>query len=217
MPAKLESVSIGTLVWSSKNLNVDKFRNGDPIPQAKSFAEWEEASNQQKPCWCYFKFNASYGQIYGKIYNWFAVNDSRILAPFGWHVASHNDYSDLLSHCRTINTFSFSDATPKESNGNDLKSKTGWKSKLGTDALGFSALPGHSLSMSLGFSGHYNYGADRWSFPDHFDGIDFWTSTHNPLDFESSSTGFSLSDDEYCSISDNNFKAIGKYVRCVKD
>ena len=215
-PAKLSSVVIGNLVWTNYNLNVDKFRNGDLITQAKSFKEWSDASAQQKPCWCYYKFNASYGQIYGKMYNWYAVDDPRGLAPFGWHVGTQYDYTDLLSHCRTNGTIGFE---IRLKNGNDLKSKTGWKSKLGTDALGFSALSGGSMFISEGYSGHYNYGLDRWSFADiEWDtGTDFWTSTHNDLDFASSATHFQLDSDEYCSLRDNEFKGIGMYVRCVKD
>ena len=101
-----------------------------------------------------------------------------------------------------------------------MKSKTRWKLNNGTDKYGFSALPGGSLGFFLGYSGHYNYGADRWSF--NYDGetdysTSYWTSTHNPLDFETSSTSFTLYDDDSVDLSDNSFKSRGLYIRCVKD
>lgn len=99
-PANLSSVKIGNLVWTNKNLNVDKFQNGDIIPQAKSYKEWHEANLDQKPCWCYYKFDSSNGPKYGKLYNWCAVNDKRGIAPFGWRIASHNDYKNLQSNCK---------------------------------------------------------------------------------------------------------------------
>ncbi|MBU3714900.1 MAG: hypothetical protein FGM46_08120, partial [Ferruginibacter sp.] len=49
----MSEVRIGTQVWSSKNLDVDKFRNGDPIPEAKTQKEWLAAGKAGKPAWCY--------------------------------------------------------------------------------------------------------------------------------------------------------------------
>jgi uncharacterized protein (TIGR02145 family) len=196
---------IGTDHWIAENLNVSKFRNGELIPQAKSAEEWDNAYDQKKPCWCYLNFNATNGKIFGKLYNWYAVNDSRGLAPDGWHVASSNDYSELLSITK---------------NGNDLKSKTRWKLKNGLDKYGFSALPGFSLDFYIGYSGHYRYGADRWTFfSDNYqsDRTEFWTSTHDPLDFESQSIGFQMYDNEKAWLDEHSLKSKGKYVRCVKD
>jgi len=196
---------IGKDLWTAENLNVSKFRNGELIPLAKNKEEWDKASDNQSPCWCYVGFNVANGKIFGKLYNWYAVNDQRGIAPEGWHVATSKDYSDLLKITE---------------NGNELKSKTRWKLKNGTDKYGFSALPGGSLGYFLGYSGHYNYGADRWSF--NYDGetdysTSYWTSTHDPLDFETSSTSFTLYDNESVDLSDNTFKSKGMYIRCVKD
>ena len=84
----VDELTIGSQVWMNKNLDADKFRNGDPIPQAKTLEEWEEFSNKKQPAWSYYENDSVNGEKYGKLYNWYAVNDPRGLAPKGWHVAS---------------------------------------------------------------------------------------------------------------------------------
>ena len=63
------------------------------------------------------------------------LNDKRGLAPFGWIIASHNDYKNLQSNCK--NYFFYDSYKYK---ANELMSKNGWKNNIGTDAFGFSAL-----------------------------------------------------------------------------
>ena len=199
------TTTIGQSLWTAENLNVTKFRNGDLIPQAKTAEEWNIASNNKSPCWCYLNFNSNNGKLFGKLYNWYAVDDKRGLAPEGWHVATKKDYSNLLSITK---------------NGNHLKSKLNWKLKNGSDKYGFSALPGFSLDYDIGYSGHYKYGADRWDFYSanyQSDRTEFWTSTHDPYDFPTSSTSFRIDSDDYVSLSDNIYQSKGMYVRCVKD
>ncbi|MFM7339815.1 MAG: FISUMP domain-containing protein, partial [Bacteroidota bacterium] len=72
-----QSVKIGNQVWMTKNLDIDKFRNGDPIPQAKTQKEWANAFNNKQAAWCYYEHSTTNGKIYGKLYNWYAVNDPR--------------------------------------------------------------------------------------------------------------------------------------------
>jgi len=88
-------VSIGTQAWSTANLDVTKFRNGDTIPQAKSKMEWEDAGRSRQPVWCYYNYDAQNGEKYGKLYNWYAVNDPRFLAPLGWHIPNSLEVQQL--------------------------------------------------------------------------------------------------------------------------
>lgn len=88
-------VTIGNQVWMSKNLNVDKFRNGEAIPEAKTAEDWDKAGRAGKPTWSYFENNTANGESYGKFYNWYAVNDPRGLAPQGWKVPSDQDWITL--------------------------------------------------------------------------------------------------------------------------
>ncbi|TNE53146.1 MAG: hypothetical protein EP338_11410 [Bacteroidetes bacterium] len=83
-------------IWTSKNLTVSKFRNGDEISHAKSNKEWMEAFDNQTPAYCYFDNDESNNEKYGKLYNFYAVRDSRGLAPEGWHVATDEEWKILI-------------------------------------------------------------------------------------------------------------------------
>ena len=87
-----QTVTIGTQVWTSKNLNVSTYRNGDVIPQVQDKKAW---ANLTTGAWCYYGNDASNGTKYGKLYNWYAVNDPRGLAPQGWHVPSDAEWTIL--------------------------------------------------------------------------------------------------------------------------
>ena len=58
-------VIIGTQTWMSKNLDVSIFRNGDPIPEARTSEEWKRASDNKQPSWCYYDNKPANGTIYG--------------------------------------------------------------------------------------------------------------------------------------------------------
>jgi uncharacterized protein (TIGR02145 family) len=134
---KYEAVKIGDQVWMKRNLDVSHFRNGDPIPEAKTNEEWKKAGEEGKPAWCYFKNDPEKGKVYGKLYNWFAVNDPRGLAPEGWHVPNDEDWEILINYLGG-----------KEAAYCKMKSKTGWKNYgIGatgkvTNESGYSAMPG---------------------------------------------------------------------------
>lgn len=93
-----KSVTVGNQEWMSKNLEVTTFQNGDPIPQAKSEKEWVNADKKKQPAWCYYQNDKVYGEKYGIIYNWWAINDPRGLAPKGWRIPNDEDFSTLLAH-----------------------------------------------------------------------------------------------------------------------
>lgn len=87
----IKSIKIGNQTWMTENLNVDNFQNGDIIPEAKTTEEWEQAGKRQQPVWCYYDYDINNGKKYGKLYNWYAVNDPRGLAPKGWHIPSDEE------------------------------------------------------------------------------------------------------------------------------
>ena len=88
----LPSVTICNQVWSTKNLDVTTYRNGDAIPQVTDSVQW---ANLTTGAWCYYNNDPAMGIIYGKLYNWYAVNDPRGLAPQGWHVPSDAEWLSL--------------------------------------------------------------------------------------------------------------------------
>jgi uncharacterized protein (TIGR02145 family) len=94
----VNSVTIGNQEWQAENLNVDRFRNGDPIPEVRTKEEWEAAGNRGEPAWCYYDNDPENGKIYGKLYNWYAVNDSRGLAPEGWHIPTDGEWMKLTDY-----------------------------------------------------------------------------------------------------------------------
>ena len=89
------TIKIGKQIWMANNLNVEHFRNGDKIPEIKSKTEWVRT---KKPAFCYYNNNHLYGKSYGKLYNWYAVNDPRGLAPEGWHIPSKHEWQILQAH-----------------------------------------------------------------------------------------------------------------------
>lgn len=125
-------VVIGEQVWMRENLDVDTFRNGDPIPQAKTDEEWKIAGENGQPTWCYYENNPANGDRYGKLYNWYAVNDPRGLAPSGWHIPSDTEWTTLIDYLG-----GYAKA------GTDMKSKNGWHEEgNGNNSSGFSGFPG---------------------------------------------------------------------------
>ncbi len=89
-----QTVRICNQTWTTKNLNVSRYRNGDIIPQITDATQW---SNLTTGAWCYNNNITSSGVIYGKLYNWYAVNDPRGLAPNGYHIPSDSEWSILIN------------------------------------------------------------------------------------------------------------------------
>jgi uncharacterized protein (TIGR02145 family) len=80
--------------WTKTNLNVSKYRNGDIIPEIKDPSQW---ANLTTGAWCYYNNDSATGAIYGKLYNWYAVNDPRGLAPIGYHIPSDTEWRTLTT------------------------------------------------------------------------------------------------------------------------
>jgi uncharacterized protein (TIGR02145 family) len=150
-----EIVKIGTQIWMSKNLEVTTFKNGDSIPQAKSEADWVYAKEYQKPVWCYYAFDENNGRKYGKLYNWYAVSDSRGLAPKGYHVPSDAEWTTLEDFLGG-----------QDEAGEKLKSTTGWYADNGDNSSGFNGIPGGFCFVDGGF---FSIGASGlwWSSSEH--------------------------------------------------
>lgn len=91
---KIASIQIGTQTWTSENLDVIEFRNGNKIQQITSDMEWIMADAKKEPAWCYLNFDEK-NKKYGKLYNGHAVLDMRGLAPKGWKIPSDEDWKKL--------------------------------------------------------------------------------------------------------------------------
>lgn len=93
-----QSIKVGPHEWTTHNLDVGKFRNGEAIPEVKSNQAWEKAWKNEEPAWCYYENDAGNGQKMGRLYNWFALNDPRGLAPQGWHIPNREEWKHLAEH-----------------------------------------------------------------------------------------------------------------------
>lgn len=194
-PKDAPIVTIGNQTWMVKNLNVVTFANGDTIPQAKTDEEWKRASDNQKPAWCYYDNDPSNDSKYGKLYNWFAVNDKRSLAPKGWHVPSDAEWTTLTKYCGGETTA-----------GTVLKSTNRWESYFGVsgngnNSSGFAALPAGNRNDDGAF---YSIGkVGNW-----------WSSSEN---FKDNSWYRLLGCTNNKVLRFNFVKGCGLSVRCIKD
>ncbi len=193
-----QTVTIGTQVWMDKNLDVSTFRNGDPIKQVKSNEEWQKAETEGVPAWCYYENKKKNNKKYGKLFNWYAVNDPRGLAPVGYHVPTETELYQLSEY--------LSPGEEGANAGKKMKSTNGWQSYEGkegngTNEIGFNGLPGGFRTNGGIFIKKGNHG--YW-----------WGATE---DSEMSASYFHLGN------SDDSFhifhygKGGGFSVRCVKD
>jgi uncharacterized protein (TIGR02145 family) len=182
-----KEVTIGEQVWMAENLNVSTFRNSDPIPQTKTNEEWEKAGENQQPAWCNYDNDPANGTKYGKLYNWYAVNDSRGLAPVGYHIPSDAEWTKLTD-------FLGGDRVA----GTKMKSKSGWKENgNGTNKSGFSGLPGGSRDIDGTFY-YVGGGGDWWSSTEGraglawYRGLDYVNGDVYRVDYGGKGNGFSV-------------------------
>ena len=148
----LESVKIGTQIWTTKNLDVSTYRNGDTIRHARTPEEWQDAASKGEGAWCYYNHDPKNGEVYGKLYNWYAVKDSRNLAPSGYHIPSDLEWSLLTEYLGG-----------EEIAGFKMKSTNGWENGVnGDNSSGFNGLPGGGCNYNGSFSSIADYG-NWWS------------------------------------------------------
>jgi len=147
------SVTIGTQVWMQKNLNVSRYRNGDEIPQVKDSARWAKLTTG---AWCWYKNDSMIGAVYGKLYNWYAINDPRGLAPSGWHIASSSEW---------YATYTFLGTNDHNAGGKMKEAGTAHWLNPNVNAIntsGFTALPG-GYRDNLGQFAYINFLGYWWS------------------------------------------------------
>jgi uncharacterized protein (TIGR02145 family) len=187
---RYKTIIIGNQEWNGKNLEVKHFSNGDEIPEAQTYAAWDKAGQQREPAWCYYNYDPSNGKVYGKLYNWYAVIDSRGLAPDGWHVPSDSEWTILTNYLGGESVA-----------GKKMKASHGWENNgNGTNESNFTGLPGGW--QCLGFASMGNLGC--------------WWSTSEAVGFTSWSWYFSI---DYYKES-RMFcipQEAGLSVRCLKD
>jgi uncharacterized protein (TIGR02145 family) len=185
------TIKIGTQTWMAENLKVTRYRNGDTIPNVTDRYEWY---NLTTGAYCDYENSASNSTVYGKLYNFYAVADSRNIAPTGWHVPSDAEWT-------TLTTFLGGGIVA----GGKLKEKgtAHWPSPNygATNETGFSALPAGRRGSGGYFCCLGGY-AGLWSSTE-YDGSCARSQTLN--------LGYNYLDRNV------NYKAHGFSVRCLKD
>jgi uncharacterized protein (TIGR02145 family) len=184
-------VQIGTQLWMAENLKSVKYRNSDPIDKVTDDIQWRALTTG---AYCNYNNNTAYANIYGRLYNWYAVKDSRNIAPMGWHIPTDAEWTTLANYLGGIAVA-----------GGKLK-ETGidhWKSpNVGaTNESGFTALAG---GMRDGNSWYDDFGLyGHWWSSTQSDANNAWGRGiyYNYGDIGSSSFG----------------KSLGYSVRCIKD
>lgn len=157
----LKFAHIGSQIWLVENLDVGHYRNGDPIPQVQDKDEWNSITYG---AWCYCNNDSEHGRIYGKLYNWHAVNDPRGLAPKGWHVPTDREWKILENYLGLSQVKADAKGRRGTYEGDKLKSRNGWvENGNGSNSSGFSALPGGWRSSSNGRFGLVGGSAYFWS------------------------------------------------------
>jgi uncharacterized protein (TIGR02145 family) len=211
--ADFKTVAIGHQLWMAENLNVSSFKNGELIKEVKSLEEWKNANNEKRPAWCYYNLDSLNGKTYGKLYNLYAVNDPRGLAPEGWKIPSIEDWRLLEKSVNSKYPYSTSTELLLMSNAN-------WKrNTTGMGISGFNAQPSGYIESEFKELGEIAY---FWTNKiddiiflrdesyDIFDSTvtfdDYW-SFIDKIDFRTIQTG----------SSHDGFKGDGFAVRCVKN
>ncbi|MCP4704678.1 MAG: hypothetical protein GY865_08720 [candidate division Zixibacteria bacterium] len=186
------TAKIGDQTWMLQNLKVTNYRNGDPIPNVTDDGAWGGLSTG---AYCEYDNDINNVSTYGRLYNWHAVDDSRNIAPEGWHVPTDAEWQTLVDYLGGV---SVAGGKMKETG------TTHWDSPNtgATNESGFSGLPG---GYRYGTTGPFYYVGRTtlfWSSTEYF-GLYAWYRT---LDYSYSDIGRS-----------NLFKNYGFSVRCVKD
>ncbi|MHA8066283.1 fibrobacter succinogenes major paralogous domain-containing protein [Aquirufa sp. ROCK2-A2] len=186
----MKEIKIGGQIWSAENLSIDTFQNGDLVPQALDEEDWINAGINKEPCWCYYEVDSNNGEEFGKLYNWFAVTDSRKLAPVGWEIASDLDFIELSD-------FLGGD----ELTGIKLKSAEYWSETDDSyEDIGFNALPGGCVNDEFDFFDICVWGC-------------WWTSSEYD---ENCGRAYNLSNEFEELGSNDDDKRYGLSVRCIK-
>jgi len=147
------TVTIGTQTWMLENLKTTRYRNGEVIGTTTPATKDISGESTPKYQWEYWEYNGdeSNATKYGRYYTWYAVNDSRNIAPVGWHVASLAEW-ETLDNYLIANGYNYDGTTTGNKIAKSLAATTDWYLSSDTGAIGndlsknnssgFTALPG---------------------------------------------------------------------------
>jgi len=200
------TLTIGTQVWMTENLQTTKLNNGVEIPLVEEISTWEILAT---PGYCWYNNDILNKATCGALYNWYTLETGK-LCPNGWHVPSDEEW-DTFKNYLFINGYGF------EGNGDDvaksIASQSAWRyspipgspgnAELANNSSGFNGFPAGYRAIPNFF--HRGENAAWWSstgelsiYSLYFDGLYFSHVTPQP------GTGYSV-------------PGVGHSVRCLKD
>lgn len=182
------TIQIGNQCWTKENLKVSKYADNSTIPAVALAADW---TNLNTGAWCNYNNNSQFNATFGKLYNWFAVTNSKGLCPSGWHVADQNEISTAIS-------FLGGNAVA----GGKMKSTNLWNAPNtgATNSSGFTALSGGQRQSTGNFSGQGTVAG-------------FWTVSNS----EGGAMRYSMANDSEVLTTAGAVQQSAQSVRCVKD
>jgi uncharacterized protein (TIGR02145 family) len=187
-----KTITIGTQTWMAENLRTTTYRNGDSIAHVTDNAIW---ANLTTGAYCNFDNTIKDTMIatYGRLYNWYAVNDDRNIAPVGWHVPTYEEWLVLVNYLGNDTT-----------SGGKMKEVglTHWMdpNKGADNSSGFTSLPGSMRGPGV----FYSLGETS----------DFWSSSQYDSGWAFGCNNGSANTYAFCGASE---KYCGFSVRCIKD
>lgn len=153
-----KTITIGSQTWMAENLRTTKYRNGEAIPEVTDSTLWKDLSSG---AYCNYENTKNIDTIAsnGRLYNWFAIKDSRQIAPEGWHVPTFEEWIVLETY---LGGDTIAGGKLKESGTQH------WRvpNVGGTNETGFTALPG---GYRMKFGNFYSIGAYGY----------WWTATES--------------------------------------
>jgi uncharacterized protein (TIGR02145 family) len=140
------SVVIGTQEWLSQNLKTSKYCNGDPLVTDLFSISWQSSS---VGAWAYYNDDPTMNDTFGKLYNFYAVTDTRGVCPCGWHVPTTIEWNTLTEFLGG-----------SSASGGTLKSTTGWNAPNtgATNSSGFGGKGGGYRLSNGNYSQQNVYG-----------------------------------------------------------
>jgi len=189
------TIKISSQWWMAENLKVTHYRNGDSIPNVIDSSAWMGLNTG---AYCNYDNDTSHVAVYGRLYNWYTVNNNRNIAPTGWHLPTDAEWQTLIDY---LGGELFAGGKMKEAG------TAHWVSpNMGaTNESGFSALPGGHRYLN-GQANGYCYSMGYFAC--------FWSSTY--IDGEGAwfrNLAFDYSEVLRC----GTYLQDGLSIRCVKD
>lgn len=189
-----KTVTIGHQVWMAENLKTTRYRNGETITETEGINVWKQKTSG---AYCKYENNNKISDVYGLLYNWYAVNDPRNLAPDGWHIPTRDNWDTLIAFLG----YDYTDQLLET--GNDH-----WKDRMNSiNSSGFSALPGgiRDRDVFIGIEVSYEY-SDLGL-------MGYWWTSDSSDELYGAYMFISL----YIDYFRVNYKDSGLSFRCIKD